>query len=412
MVPQRLDILCFNQSWFSDELVARGHRVVTVGAAGRGFHLEYVRPDIPLSQVMRDLPTSFNVDRVIYFDDSAPIRFLGFEELTVPTVFYSVDTHHHLDWHKYFGRAFDKMFVAQRDYVEKCRQSVAHAEWLPLWAPTLLKPETDRPIDVSFRGNFNERLNPERVKFFETLKQQIDVDACMGDYRTVYPRSKIVINQAVKGDFNFRVLEALVSGALLITPHVDNGMLELFEDGVDLITYRANDVSEALEKIRYFLANEQARERVALSGCKKVLAYHTAERRAERLESCLLDLEVGSREGNAFGLSASYLVCAEIWRKGSEFVGAGYVKRAVDKLTASLASGEAQRESNLDLMIMTVKTVAEEWGDFPLAFSLMRQVCDTFPGHQVFERVLADVRSRCEAHIRSRIGNQERPEGH
>ena len=49
-------------------------------------------------------------------------------------------------------------------------------------------------------------------------------------------------------------------------------------DGEDFIVY--NDNRELIEKIEYYLSHEEEAQRIADNGYKKLLQYHTTEKRA------------------------------------------------------------------------------------------------------------------------------------
>src|SRR5262249_38407084 len=104
-----------------------------------------------------------------------------------------------------------------------------------------------------------------------------------------YSASRVVFNRGIRNDLNMRVFEALACGSLLLTNDLrDNGQEELFRDGVHLATYR--DAEELLDKVRFYLKREEARERIAAAGRAAVLEQATYRHRMERL---LAEVEKG-----------------------------------------------------------------------------------------------------------------------
>ena len=93
----------------------------------------------------------------------------------------------------------------------------------------------------------------------------------------------MVINQTVKGDLNFRVFEAMMCGALVLTEYAGNGLLELFEDGRHLICYEKNNVADAAAKIRECLGNLPRTRAIAAAGREEVLRAHCPTHRAARI---------------------------------------------------------------------------------------------------------------------------------
>jgi hypothetical protein len=405
VVPHRglysvgLSVLLCNQNWFAPQLCERGHKVVTAGPPGRGFDIAYSHPSCSLQSVLAALPSGFKPDRFVYFDDSGPIWLTGLEALDVPSLFYSIDAHHHSNWHRHFAAAFDAVLVSQKDYLAEIQQRAPFAEWFPLWAPDILTPAAERPLDVTFRGTLNRKVNTERVEFFERLGKLVNIDACQGDFRDVYPRSKIVINQAVRRDFNFRVFEALSSGALLITPHVDNGLLDLFVPGEDIVTYELNNVEEAADKIRYFLAHEDERARIAERGYLKLCEFHTAGRRGLQFEAKLRDLSRARRPTRFSSLALSYLYAGEISRRnGSEISSKTYLKHAAKLLSLSMINSEpSQREQ--EEIALVLKTSYEAQQMFIELAEVAANLLSQMPENVVYAAIAADALKKAQEQI-------------
>ena len=93
--------------------------------------------------------------------------------------------------------------------------------------------------------------------------------------------SKIVINthrDEICDYGNIRDFEVTGLGSLLITDKADY-MKELFVDGEEYVSF--SDKKDLLEKIRYYLKNDDERERITLAGMKKTHASYLAKHRAE-----------------------------------------------------------------------------------------------------------------------------------
>ena len=345
-----LSILLINHLWFADELRALGHAVVSATWAHDGCDLRFERLT-PISELLARMPEGFVPDRIIYFDDSYSVSVLGLEHQQIPLVFYSIDAHHHAGWHSQFAALFDHVLIAQSDYLERFAERQIKRDWLqwlPLWAPRAMQPGAQRDIDVCFRGTMDPGLHPKRVEFFSRLAEHVPVDAASGDYTAVYPFAKIVINQNVGNDVNFRVFEAMMAGALLITPLTGNGLLELFEDGADLLTYESGNVEQAAELISKYLADDDARKAIAERGRDKVLAFHTPAVRAQRISDLLCAMRVRTKPMKFFGAAATYLHATTAYRivdeTQAEMVSAAR-KRLLDSARENLMLSAEQAES-------------------------------------------------------------------
>jgi hypothetical protein len=271
-----------NQDWFAEEFRRAGHEVITAGLAE---HLDDVL-HAPLTHVDSLIARVFKghlPDRIVVHDNSAPIILQGLDETDIPTIFYSVDTHHHVLLHRYLAQMFDVTLVAQRDYIPEFSKFGYTPEWFPLWASRYFEPSASKTYGAVFVGALNPALNPERVAFFNALREKIPVYATTGNFWEIFPQAEIVINQTVRGDLNFRVFEALMSGSLLLTESSPNGLSDLFVPGEHLITYTKNDVNEAAEIITRLLKDPAYCRRIGAQGRAEVLAKHTTAARAERM---------------------------------------------------------------------------------------------------------------------------------
>jgi hypothetical protein len=282
-----MNIVLFNQGWLNAELQNLGHNVITVGWIKDFFNIT-----IPWGSssefCMGKIREYFEPDVLVYYDNSALPSINNIEEIDIPKIFLSVDTFHHLNWHSEYAKLFNLTLVAQKDYVNQVIEKAAKdikVEWFPLWVNQNLVPIPDKSIDISFRGNLSETLHPERKLFFENVSKSIKVDYAQGSFEDIYVRSKIVLNQAVKNDVNFRVFEVLMSGALLMTPRIGNGLEDLLKDGESCVLYETNNVEDAVDKLRYYLNNDSERERIANNGRSIVLRNHSAHATAIRLEA-------------------------------------------------------------------------------------------------------------------------------
>lgn len=285
-----MKILLINQDWFAEEFRALGHEVYCVGMREH-LDLQLTYPLKPLDEILQELPQGFTPEALVVLDESAPVFFAGLEETDIPALFYSVDCHHHIDYHKYLPFVFDHVLAAMKDYLPAFEAVGGSVEWMPLWASRHMEASLDKQYGAVFVGNMDKQLNPERVHFFEELGKRVPMLCTMGEYWKIFPYSEIVVNQTVKGDLNFRVFEAMMSGAMLLTERSPNGLEELFKVGEHLVVYNKNDVQEAAELINHYLANQELCRKIGLAGREEILKRHCPEHRAEAIVNILKTLE-------------------------------------------------------------------------------------------------------------------------
>jgi GT2 family glycosyltransferase/tetratricopeptide (TPR) repeat protein/2-polyprenyl-3-methyl-5-hydroxy-6-metoxy-1,4-benzoquinol methylase len=216
-----------------------------------------------------------------------------------PCAWWAIDTHLNFTWCRQKARGFDFIFAAQRDGAARLRdEGVASAVWLPLACDPELhcKHDVTKEYDVAFVGNVfpgprEDLLELVRRRFPNTFIGR----AYFEEMARTYSAARTVFNRSLKSDINMRVFEALACGSLLVTNDLrGNGQEELFQDGVHLATYR--DPEELLDKIAFYLAREEARERVAAAGREEALARHTY---AVRMEVLLRAVEGGLAKSSA-----------------------------------------------------------------------------------------------------------------
>lgn len=281
-----MKILILNQTWFAPELRSFGHDVITCGLGPESDH-RLTHPCHHINDLIGSLPGRFRPDAVIWLDDSSPVSFFGMEDLDVPTIFCSIDTHHHWELHSRLAHCFDHILVAQKDYLHHFEPSGTPFSWLPLWAPRHVESSETKSMPLAFVGTMDARLNSKRVEFFSALQALVPITIKQGNYWEIFPHAEIVVNQAVLGDLNFRVFESMMCGSLLLTERISNGLLELFKEGEHLVTYTGGDVHEVVAISRKLLGNPARMRAIARAGREEILAKHTALHRAASLHEIL-----------------------------------------------------------------------------------------------------------------------------
>lgn len=234
----------------------------------------------------------FHPDVLLFGDQGCMPMLTGIEELSIPTAAYLIDTHLSYAWHRYFAGMFDLVFVAQQDAAKSLQRLYHQCCWLPLFSRYGdLRQDCPKSMDVVFVGTVDEKRNPDRVRFLKAFAEQAPLEILSGAYQAPFNRARIVLNQSVRSDINFRVFEAMATGSMLLTDDVGNGLHELFEDGRQLVTYQKGDVRDAVAKARYFLEHPWEREQIAAAGRALVLERHTLEVRCTQLLSQLRQLQ-------------------------------------------------------------------------------------------------------------------------
>jgi hypothetical protein len=250
--------------------------------------LEFHRPRVlTWERIVRE--AGFEPEVLVFGDNSCPPALSGVHRFPCLTVFYAVDTHIH-SWLPDYGQAFDLCLVSLKDHVDLFEKRLPRERLL--WSPPYAR-DKDRPLDaetewdVLFVGNVDPAVTPKRHEMLVELGKRVPLKVTKGKYFELYPRARVVLNEAWRGDLNFRVFEALGCGTCLVTPRVGHGLTDLFEDGRDLFLYDRGDLDGLADLLRRLLADPEKRRRAAASGLAKIDAGHRMKHRARTFENFL-----------------------------------------------------------------------------------------------------------------------------
>jgi spore maturation protein CgeB len=138
------------------------------------------------------------------------------------------------------------------------------------------------PLIAKVRKAFGRRC---RVYGLSTLKKNVYFNLKYGlpgwvrpvafaEYVPLYQRAKIGFNVHNRGDYtvgSYRLFDLPGNGVMQIS---DGGayLEEFFRDGEEIIGYR--DADDLIDKLRYYLAHDEERRRIALNGYRRAMRDH------------------------------------------------------------------------------------------------------------------------------------------
>jgi len=270
--------------------------------------ISYYKPDVVL------VPSFFQLVNHYFF--SKLKKFFNFK-----LVGWVEATHFNLNHHIL---SYDIVFSIFLPYVFKLREFGVKAEYLLLsgFDPVIIEKlkeknsgvrNQQKKYDIVFIGSLHQ-VHRSRIPFlkkiadafgdkfhiwtqsFSSLPSELRKNfrgAVFNiDYYYVLSKSKIVLNHhgsILPWAHNFRLFETTGVGSFLLTDNLP-GIDELFEVGKEVETY--DSIDECIDKIKYYLLNEEEREKIAKAGQIRTLKEHTYEKRIEKLFEFFVRYEI------------------------------------------------------------------------------------------------------------------------
>ncbi len=275
-------------------------RTVTVGPPLPGEFIEkWQLQNMKQPILHHDIETDFETDmgEVLSLnpDIPRPDLFLWIESalgyipgniaaLECPTCCYLIDSHLQLERHLKQAVDFDYVFIVHRAYLEEFRKVNPRTYWLPVGCDVEVHRQwaVEKIHRIGFVGAVIPGSRREKLVNRLLAAGALHYERCYGDEMSrVFSESRIVFNNAANHDLNMRFFEVLSTGAMLLSDAtLGSGQTELFRDGEDYACYQDGNL---LETARFYLENEELRERIAARGQRLVHNAHTYRHRVEDL---------------------------------------------------------------------------------------------------------------------------------
>lgn len=266
-----------------------GYKVFTVGPYTGGkipwgehfnypkyrFPPDYILPDgnVSIEAVLKRIP--FKPDVIIQAADT--IYLTG--PSPVPNIVIATDPHavDYSDRIKYASLFFS---------MQNCYLPSAH--WLPYaYEPAIHKylPKIKQEFDVVFSGlQYQHRILALMAMKNNGLRVENRFGLIYEGYVEFYNKGKIAFVWSSKDDLPARFWEGLAMRRLVLTYRVPDLKKLEFVDGIDYVGF--DNLEEAIQKAKFYTENDEAREKIALSGWKKVQP-HTYQARCKNMMEVL-----------------------------------------------------------------------------------------------------------------------------
>lgn len=243
----------------------------------------------------------------------------GLDQLQCPAIFWAVDPHLNAHWQAAYGRLFDLVCSTQRAWIPKLKECGAQdVRWLP-WYGRVEEEKNERSHDLAFVGRVSSQ-RPARKWMVEFLREKgRGFDLAVKDnlpffkMLDLYKDSRIIPNESIFGEVNFRLFEATSCGCLVLGQDLGPEQEELFEPGREMDTY--SHALELDEKLAFYLGNRRLTQAMGRAARARVLADHLPANRAATLLEYGADAVVRRAEGEAADVWTALTVAA-MWEAG------------------------------------------------------------------------------------------------
>ncbi len=231
-------ILSINNS-LDDAWRSLGHTVHSVHIAQGGLYSvqEYV------AQCPKEPDFFFQKEAL-----AMPVFFSDVHNLACPTAFWGIDSHLRYGWQMHYAAFFDVFFTPHKSFLQRLSK-----EWLHPYMHRLVEcgfarpfvPHEQRTHAINFVGRLTA-TRPQRAVICKLLQERYQVphvenisQAAMLD---LYNQTRIVPNESIANEVNFRLMEGASCGCALVTPHIGEDQDSLFETEKEILVYSSMDM--------------------------------------------------------------------------------------------------------------------------------------------------------------------------
>ena len=249
---------------------------------------ESPEPFLALDETLAE--RGFAPDLVLQMESLGPRCLVtGLDGLDCPTMLWCVDPHLNGYWHGAYARLFDLTCSTQLASVPVLRARGARdVRWLPTFGHGSACPDhAARAWDAAFVGRLTAE-RPARTWMVRLLEKRcagyalaVRQGVTFGEMMDLYRDARIIPNQSILGEVNFRLFEGASCGCLVLSEALGEEQEALFAPGREFDTY--GNAVELDEKLAMYLKNPRLTQAMGRAARERVLAEHTALHRARRI---------------------------------------------------------------------------------------------------------------------------------
>lgn len=215
----------------------------------------------------------------------AMVLFNDLNSVSCVKAFWSIDTHLNYYWQRFYGRLFDVFFTPHKAYMGALAEEWLHPAMHRLAKPGVQRPWTphaERKSTMEFVGRMSAN-RPLRNNFCALLKKRYGIEAkrdlshqAMMD---LYAATRLLPNESIALETNFRLVEGASCGCCLISPDIGEDQDTLFSPGKEFFVYR--DALELVDCLDACLRDPAMAEAAGNAAWMRVNAEHLPRHRAQ-----------------------------------------------------------------------------------------------------------------------------------
>ncbi len=297
--------------------IACVHSSLAKALTGLGHDVLDLRPGAGIVRIA-PLMGDFVPDLLIQQESLGPRTLVAdLHVLSCPKVFWSIDTHLNSFWHQYYARLFDLFCTTQKHWQGWFKErGILNVHWLPWHGSSRgLSSWDQRRKGMGFVGRVTAE-RPVRAWFLDWLRELGPLEqranlnfAGMHDF---YDNCRIVPNESIFSEVNFRLFEAASCGCAVVSPAVP-GIEDLFVPGEEVALYR--DGAELAYWVERLQRDDLLARSMGLRARERVSREHLAEHRAGALLAAVANSGKLAVPGVAAD-TAWWLTLYHLWEAG------------------------------------------------------------------------------------------------
>ncbi|MDR2054457.1 MAG: glycosyltransferase [Desulfovibrio sp.] len=290
---------------------------------GMGHTIEEIRPPrgiVFLPPLLKRLSARAFVPDILAQQESlGPRLYLaGLDEVPCPSLFFAVDSHLNLFWQQWYSLLFDAVLTPHVSLfadLPKERRPPAVSRFAWFGQARQWRPHEKRGRFMSLCARRTEH-RPLREWFVELLSRR-GLECVEGlnhsDMMLLYDDSRLVPNECIAWESNFRLLEAASSGCCVLSPDVGEDQNALLDPGREVLVWQ--DGFELLDRAAWAKKRPARAEEIGRAAFARVNACHLPAHRARSLLDAARGLSRNRLEGPPARL-AFWLTVAKQLRNG------------------------------------------------------------------------------------------------